>query len=137
LIANAITWLGKSDGSARADWTTRDLLALSPKEAAQQLVSPFDVKTTAEAGQPLAASLNQVGIWQFTAPSGVGAANEAVVPVNLLDPAESNLGTQAKTLGRIPKPLLPDPGPLWSWLTALALVWVIGMWVLFQGGVLE
>ena len=34
----------------------------------------------------------------------------------------------------LPRSRWPDVGPLWSILAALALVWVIGHWVVYQKG---
>jgi len=124
LIANAVNWLTRSDRAPR-QWTTDNAVVLPQSMAAQQIVSPY--------GEAHAngANLVDVGLWQLR-----NDADDvtAILPVNLSNSEESDLrartASRQKTWPHIS--WWPDTGPLWTPLTALALIWIAGHWAFYQ-----
>ena len=124
-IANALELLAQQPPQTLGAWQTDDTLALGEAHQQDRIVSPADDSFSA------GASLNAAGQWRLQTSDG---KTTAVLQVNLADAAESELqprdGTRNQRWPHVA--WLPDLGPLWMPLVALALVWMAGHWAFYQ-----
>ena len=125
LLSNAVAWLTRSDSSPRSAWKTNESIAFSDTGEIPELASPYGVLHNG------GAVLSDAGIWQ--------SGQAAVLPVNLANALESDVRLEPTDLNRAWPHVswLPDFGPLWMPLVALALVWLAAQWAFYQREVID
>ena len=155
LIQNAVLWLARDELAARQMWTTKQTWNLSENPNVVRIANapegfrigstdrstggletrPTEWHAISPYGDQFAggANLSAVGVWRL---QDVGGNTAAALPVNLADREESNLAAREGQRNRAwpYASWLPDWGPLWSLLAALALIWVAGHWAFYQRG---
>ena len=123
LIANSMYWLTRERQPTRNFGLTADTLS-RPGE----FTSPYgDVSANA-------ANLHDVGVWQITEDG-----DKTILPVNLASNDESDVRRIGSSLRKTWPHIswLPDFGPLWMPLVALALVWMAAQWAFYQRGTID
>ena len=125
LLNSAVAWLTRSEASPRSAWKTNEAIAWGDDNEAAQLTSPYGV------AHDRGAVLADAGLWR--------SGDDTLLPVNLTEVVESDLRSEVADLNRKWPHVawLPDFGPLWMPLVALALVWLAAQWAFYHRGVID
>jgi hypothetical protein len=142
LLNNAIRFLGNVDEVFYPAMTTADSAIIAATSTTRQLRSPTGQQQELPAGERAVVPLDHTGLWTVTEQSGQvanAAANQPllVMASNLADSGESDLQS-ASEIGSAQLDTLQGTSglPLWIYLLGLAIVLMVGDWMLFHRRVL-
>ena len=124
-LTNALRFLAGPPAATSSTWRTTDTLVLTEQQSEDQLTSPYGESFS------VGANLNDAGHWRV---QNDKESTVALLPVNLADAAESDLEPRWMSPRKAWPHLtwLPDLGPLWMPLVAIALIWIAGHWASYQ-----
>jgi hypothetical protein len=147
MLANAVRWLGGSTRRVYQSPATSDLVRIVPSPRPRELFSPDGQAMPLPAGQSLVGPLARAGLWTVTAAGESPETNsanpgqnenrvppDAVMAVNLIDAAESDIRPRLDATPAVPERLLAGGPrePLWVWLVGLAALISLAEWYLYH-----